>query len=108
MTDEEAIRELQLAYARHFDAREAQAFADLYTDDAVLVQIDGREIRTKDKFIKSVINMPPPSGYHRMLDTEIHIDGDQAQGVCRFEARTAAGQDVTGRYEDRYRRTPEG
>jgi uncharacterized protein (TIGR02246 family) len=109
MIEEEAIRELQLAYGRHFDAREAQAFADLYTDDAVLVQIDGKEIRTKDKFVKSVINMPPPNGgYHRMLDSQITVDGDEASAICNFQARTATGKDVTGHYEDSYRRTADG
>jgi uncharacterized protein (TIGR02246 family) len=109
MTDKEAIRELQLAYARYFDGRDAEAFAELYTDDAVLVQIGGKEIRTKEKFVKSVVNMPPPSGgYHRMLETNIHVDGDEARAFCRFGARTTAGQDVTGHYDDRYRRTADG
>ena len=109
MIEEEAIRELQLAYGRHFDAREAQAFADLYTDDAVLVQIDGKEIRTKDKFVKSVINMPPPNGgHHKVLETDTKIDGDEANAICRFQARTTTGQDITGHYEDSYRRAPEG
>ena len=53
------IRELQLAYGKLFDAREAEAFAALYTEDAVLVQIGGKEIRTHEKFAKAVRNMPP-------------------------------------------------
>jgi len=109
MTDEEAIRELQLDYARHFDARDAQAFAELYTDDAVLVQIGGKEIRTREKFIKSVINMPPPNGgYHKVLETDTKIYGDEASASVRFQARTTIGQHVTGHYEDSYRRAPEG
>jgi uncharacterized protein (TIGR02246 family) len=109
MTDEEAIRELQLDYARHFDARDAQAFADLYTDDAVLVQIGGKEIRTREKFVKSVVNMPPPNGgYHKVLETDTKIYDDEASASVRFQARTTNGQDVTGHYEDSYRRTPEG
>jgi uncharacterized protein (TIGR02246 family) len=107
--DQEAIRALQRAYGVTFDTRDADKFADLYTDDAVLVQIGGKEIRTRDKFVKAVRNMPPPGdGYHRMLETEIEIDRDEARGTCRFAARTSAGTTVTGHYEDRYRRTEKG
>jgi len=109
LTDEQAIRELQLDYARHFDARNAQAFADLYSDDAVLVQIGVKEIRSREKLVKSVVNMPPPNGgYHRVLQTDTQIDRDTARAVCRFQARTTDGQDVTGHYQDSYRRTPQG
>lgn len=109
MTDEQEIEALQHAYARYFDTRDAHAFADLYTDDAVLVQIDGKEIRTKEKFVKSVVNMPlPTNGYHRILGGDIVVEGDTAHAICRFEARTTAGQDVTGHYDDSYRRTPAG
>src|SRR5689334_1795789 len=100
------IRSLQLAYGTLFDAREAEAFAALYTEDAVLVQIGGKEIRTRDKFAKAVRNMPPAGqGAHLMLDTKLEIDGDQARGICRFAAHTSAGESVGGRYEDEYRRT---
>lgn len=103
------IRGLQLAYGKLFDAREAEAFADLYTDDAVLVQIGGKEIRTKNKFVKAVRNMPPAGqGAHSMLETKLDINGDQARGTCRFAAQTSAGSSVSGHYEDEYRRTEQG
>ena len=92
-----------------FDARDAEAFAALYTEDAVLVQIDGKEIRTHDKFIKSVRNMPlRGDGFHKMLETEIAMSGDTARGRCRFEARSVSGALLTGHYEDDYRKTPQG
>ncbi len=107
--DRKAIRELQLSYGNLFDARDADAFAQLYTEDAVLVQINGKEIRTREKFSKAVRNMPPPEdGYHKMLETEIAIDGDSARAICRFQARSVTGRDMTGHYEDEYRRTSEG
>ncbi len=103
------IRALQLAYGRTFDARDAEAFADLYTVDAVLVQIGGKEIRTREKFVKAVRHMPPAGqGAHLMLDTELEIAGDAAHGVCRFAAQTSAGGSVKGHYEDEYRRTDAG
>ena len=100
------IRELQLAYGKLFDAREAEAFAALYTEDAVLVQIDGKEIRTHEKFAKAVRNMPPAGqGAHLMLETTLEIEGGKARGICRFAAQTSGGDSVTGHYEDEYRRT---
>jgi ketosteroid isomerase-like protein len=109
-TDREQIRTLQLAYAALFDARDAEGFAELYADDAVLVQIGGKEIRTKDKFRKSVVNMPPlGDGFHRMLETEIVVEGDHAHARTYYEARSSiSGVDMTGHYLDEYRRTPEG
>jgi uncharacterized protein (TIGR02246 family) len=103
------IRNLQLAYGKLFDARDAEGFAALYTEDAVLVQIGGKEIRTRDKFKKAVRNMPPAGqGAHLMLDTRLEIDGDQARGTCRFAAQTSEGDSVGGHYEDEYRRTEAG
>ncbi len=107
--DRAEIRRLQLAYGKSFDAREAEAFADLYTEDAVLVQIGGKEIRTRDKFAKAVRNMPPAGrGAHLMLETELEIEGDVASGTCRFAAQTSAGGSASGHYQDEYRRTPGG
>lgn len=102
------IRDLQLAYGTSFDARDPETFASLFTDDAALVQINGKEIRTRDKFAKAVRNMPPGNGKHHMLETELTITSLSASGICRFEARTTAGDSVTGHYEDEYRHTPEG
>ncbi|MDB5575563.1 MAG: putative polyketide cyclase [Bradyrhizobium sp.] len=107
--DQAAIRALQIAYGALFDARDAEAFAALYTEDAVLVQIGGKEIRTREKFAKAVSHMPlAGTGFHRMLDAKVEVDGDVAHGVCGFAARSSAGADVTGHYKDGYRRTAEG
>jgi uncharacterized protein (TIGR02246 family) len=109
VSDADAIRALQRAYGTLFDARDASGFALLYTDDAVLVQIGGKEIRTREKFARAVRNMPPRGeGFHRLIDSEIAIDGDEARATCRFAARTSDGRDVTGHYEDEYRRTGDG
>ena len=107
--DWQEIRDLQLAYGRVFDERDAEGFANLYTEDAVIVQVGGREIRTRDKFVKAVRNMPPSGqGQHFILDTELDIEGDAARGTCRFAALSSAGASVKGHYEDEYRRTEEG
>jgi len=110
LSDREQIRQLQLAYVRLFDARDADGFAELYTDDAVLIQAGGKEIRTKEKFRKSVVNMPPKGdGFHNMLDSDIVVDGDTARARTRFEARSSiSGAEMAGYYEDEYRRTREG
>ncbi len=104
-----AIRKLQRDYGKLFDSRDAAGFAKLFTEDAVLVQIGGKEIRTHEKFIKAVRNMPPAGdGFHKMLETDIVVDDNNASATCRFAARTSTGQNVTGHYEDAYRRTSAG
>jgi uncharacterized protein (TIGR02246 family) len=110
MKDEDQIRQLQLDYAALFDARDAENFAELYADDAVLVQIDGKEIRTREKFVKAVRNMPPRGdGYHKVGKTDIRIAGDSASATTHYHARSSvSGAYMTGRYEDEYRRTAGG
>jgi len=110
MDDRSAIRALQLAYGERFDARDPEGFAALFTEDAVMVQPGGNEIRTLEKFRKSVRNMPPRGdGYHAMLETEIRIEGDHASAHTRYRARSSiTGQEMTGHYADEYRKTPEG
>ncbi|MGE0045481.1 MAG: nuclear transport factor 2 family protein, partial [Hyphomonadaceae bacterium] len=49
MSDQDDIVRLQQDYARLFDARDADAYANLYTSDCVVTTPWGQEINGRDK-----------------------------------------------------------
>jgi uncharacterized protein (TIGR02246 family) len=59
MDDMSVIRQLQLDYAVHFDARDAESFANLYTDDATIWPPTGKPFSGRDKLLKAVNNSAP-------------------------------------------------
>lgn len=107
MKDEVAIRLLQTAYCKLFDSRDAQAYGELYTEDAVVLAPWGQEIRGREKLRRAVRNTPA-GGWHEALESEIKVFGDAAEGICRFRAQDLDGTIDSGCYEDRYVRTAEG
>ena len=108
MNDQDEIRALQIAYAKYFDARDADNYAALYTEDTTVTTPWGQVIRGRDKMRKAVVNTPAGKGWHKPGDTEIVVDGDDAKGVSFYKAMDGKGDVFTGRYIDTYRRTTEG
>lgn len=107
MDDVDAIRKLQLDYAVFFDARDAEAFASLYTDDATVLPPTGKAFSGREKLLKAVINAAP-GGWHRPLEATIEVSGDVATSKCPYEAEGNDGAYYTGYYDDQYRRTAAG
>ena len=103
MTDEAAIRQLQNDYCTYFDARDAENYANLYTEDCIVVTPWGQEIHGSAKMAKAVKHTPL-GGWHKAGAYKVEISGDDAQGTCRFEAQDLDGSIDEGYYEDRYRR----
>ncbi|MGE3251388.1 MAG: nuclear transport factor 2 family protein [Hyphomonadaceae bacterium] len=108
MSDQDDIVRLQQDYARLFDARDADAYANLYTSDCVVTTPWGQEINGRDKMRKAVLHTPPGPGWHRPGETTIDVRGDAASAIARYTAMDRNGDLCTGRYEDTYRKTPEG
>lgn len=107
MDDKAEILALHHSYAEKFDARDADAFADLFTDDGVMVPPGIREIAGRERLAKAVRNMPA-GGTHLPLEATIEIDGDRANAICQFRATTADGSQHRGTYKDQYIRTIKG
>lgn len=108
MGDREEIRSLQDSYAETFDSRDAERFAQLYSEDATLVDPGGREIHGREKLEKLVRNTPPGGATHHPGDSTIEISGDRATAKCRYRATLPNGGEMTGSYEDEYVRTTDG
>lgn len=104
MSDESDICFLAAEYARRFDLRDAEGFADLFTDDATVLLPTGHCLIGREKLLKAVRNTPP-GGVHLPEAVTVHISGGDATGTSRFLFRTDDGTEVTGRYEDHFVRT---
>jgi len=107
MADRDEIQALQVGYAEKFDARDAEAFANLFTDNGVMVPPGMREIVGREKLIKAVRNMPP-GGTHYPQEVEIEINGHEAIASCRYLAEMPDGSQHQGSYKDKYLRTSKG
>ena len=107
MSDEAQIRALLAGYADRFDRRDADGFAELFAEDAVLVPPGGREIIGLEKITKAVRNMPP-GGRHLPGDAQIQVTGDRAVATSRYRAEMPDGGINEGRYDDEFVRTPSG
>lgn len=108
LADEAEIRSLHVLYAQRFDARDADGYAELFTDDTIVTTPWGQIIHGRDKMRKAVLNTPAGKGWHRPGEARIQIDGDTATGDCAYLAQDLNGDVCRGRYLDVYRRTAEG
>ena len=108
MSDAEEIIDLLLAYGTAFDSRDPDAFVALFTDDAVLVSPDGREMTGLPTFRKIIENTPPGGTHYPEPPHVLHLDGDEATATSSYRAELAGGAELNGRYEDVVRRTKDG
>ena len=106
--DEAEIRRLGTLYASHFDARDADSFAALYTEDTEVTTPTGHIIKGRDKMRLAVLRTPPNTGWHKPDLTHVRLDGDIVRGESTFEAQDINGDLCRGHYVDTYRRTNEG
>lgn len=112
---------LSIAYARHLDYHEYDAFADLFTEDGHLNAggpIDGREK------LRAIMGKRSDRLRSRHVLTNIHIDvidADSATGIAYLSLYRHTGDEslapdpvefdapaAVGHYTDRFERTPDG
>jgi ketosteroid isomerase-like protein len=112
-----AILALQSDYARGADSFDGTTYAAVFTPDGVLdatstgiPAVEGTAAIAKlmdDTFAQQTHNM------HMTMNQRVtSVDGDVAEGWCYFFQRsvlTNGGRtEFAGRYDDTYRRTPDG
>jgi uncharacterized protein (TIGR02246 family) len=107
LDDKAQIQHLQREYAARFDARDPEGFAGLFTPDAEVILPNGYRLTGHEKMLKVVRNTPA-GGVHLPEDGRIDVDGDSATASSRFRFEPGTGDVVTGEYEDRFVRTPDG
>ena len=116
-----ACTALSVAYARHVDFGDYEAFVDLFTEDAILAAGPVREGR---EAIRASMAQRSPELRSRHVLTNIHIDvdgPDAARGISYLTlyrhigpeslddaAVPMRGPAAVGHYSDRFRLTPAG
>jgi uncharacterized protein (TIGR02246 family) len=111
MRDQAALRHLAELYARAVDRRDSELFLSLFTEDAVLEshastwegreQLAGIPVRLRTRYQMTL---------HTVLNQEVTIDGDRAEGeTCSiayhlFPPKDGKQErlDMTIRYQDRF------
>ncbi len=114
MSDDSQLRAVSLAYADAVRARDPQAWAATWTDDARWVLGEGRDVvgvqalvemwRTSIAKYTTVIQL--------YLSSVFDVNGDEATGRCEFvelnDVADGTRKLLAGRYDDTYRRTADG
>ena len=109
--DTDALRDLTVAYCWALDSRSFDELDDVFLPDATASlgrELDGREA-IKERIRDALV--PLDVSQHMVSTHQFAVDGDRATGRCYLHAQHVAGGGqfvVAGRYEDRFRRTPDG
>ncbi len=116
------IMNLEAVYARVWDTGQAEAWADVFTEDGVFEIVanpdrPGRRVEGREKLARFCDEVnASATGIHLMHTPHIVVDGDTATGGLYFEFRRVnrqAGDQTTqgstsGYYDVRYVRTGHG
>lgn len=112
LEDAEQIRQLNLAYRRHLDRRDLDAYGRLFADDGEWLGSTG--YGQTPAGITAMLNerLPPrssdgPTAWHLVTEPEVSLDGDRATGTVTWAwvGRGDAGTPVMrllGHYRDSY------
>jgi 3-phenylpropionate/cinnamic acid dioxygenase small subunit len=111
--DRAAIRTVLARYCQLCDDGRFEEWGLLFTDDAVF-SVLGRDYIGRDAVVTFIAGAQPPEarGKHLISEPVITVDGDHAsvRTDYAFIGRQGARLEVTstGRYVDRFVRTPDG
>ncbi|WP_430334117.1 nuclear transport factor 2 family protein [Rhodococcus sp. ACT016] len=116
-----AILQLEGAYAPAWDSGDAEAWADLFTEDGIFElaevgAVPGTTILGRDALRQFCVEFTARTpGIHLLNTPSIVLDGDEATARIHFEFRSGGTGDgetrqahVAGHYTVRYRRTLDG
>jgi uncharacterized protein (TIGR02246 family) len=90
----EAVRDLGNRWAELFNAGDMQGVANLYTEDAIVVNIDGhRDVGREAIYVGLATPLPEPldQGTIEVITEEIEILGDTAYGMGMFVLSASDG-----------------
>jgi ketosteroid isomerase-like protein len=118
LEDKEAIWLLFMEYKRHLDARDFEAYASLFTEDAFWggnlgaavgpAEIEALLVKTLEVYPSDLERT-----YHLVMNPVITVEGDTAKAKSNWGFVTRSETDapvfqMLGRYSDELRRTPDG
>ena len=112
LEDIEEIRRLRNMYHYFVNEQQPERFREIYTADAVLEFDRHMKMVGLDAIVEAMTNVPERTLIKQFIHShQVDVDGDEASGFAYLDARY--GQDghsliVAARYDETYRRTPEG
>jgi uncharacterized protein (TIGR02246 family) len=107
--DLEEIRTLLARYCFAIDSLDADAWADLFTEDGVFHYALGEPLVGREA-LRQFVSMVPGDRHHLTMNELIEVDGDNAT-VRAYALVTKESPPVisaVGEYEDMLRRTADG
>ena len=113
------LLELEGAYARAYDSQDGDAWAELFTPDGVYQSRPVEDTPTNlvhgRNQLRAFASDQPSSGIHMIHTPTLTIHEEEAFGRAHFqfrsvgqEGRATTEREVTGCYDVRYVRTPQG
>ena len=107
--DLEAIRQLLARYCFSIDARDADAWAALFTEDGIFHYALGEPLVGRTA-LREFMAMVPGDRHHLTRNEIIELDGDRARvrAYALVTKETPPVLSAVGDYEDELVRTPEG
>jgi len=117
--DDRAIRNLIATMAMVTDGGDLETYGSLLAEDAVWQMPGGEPVHGRDAIVESArtrraagVLGPGSDTRHHVSTIVVHVDGDTAssQACWQFWGNASSGPVLRaiGRYEDTFRRTPEG
>ncbi|MDQ0382669.1 nuclear transport factor 2 family protein [Amycolatopsis thermophila] len=113
LIDKAEIRELTARYNKTFDDCDAEAYADTWTEDGVMVLDGVEDHRGREAFIRDCLNWAGRI-VHTTTDPMIVVNGDEATQWCTVISYTRSTDRrdnaflLTGTYHDTLVRTADG
>lgn len=102
--DRVEIMQLVARYNRAADARDAEAWADTFTEDGVFIKDARPEVKGRTALAKNIRDLPPTNSRHWTLNLVIEGDEDRADVQADFALLCENRIEYTGRYANSLRK----
>ena len=93
--DREEMIELVARYNHAIDSRDAEAWADTFTEDGRFYVPPNHDVRGREALIAFIGSFGPPGGHH--WTTNFLVDGDGNDATMLVESIFIRGSDAGGR-----------
>ncbi|WP_368953590.1 nuclear transport factor 2 family protein [Parafrankia soli] len=116
LEDREEIRQSLIDYGELLDARDLDAWAELWAEDGEFEMSTGRTARGRAairEMLAAVMEKNPPAVVHMEMNPRITVDGDTARSTMLYGVGRTQDDGLTrviwfGHHHSRHVRTPDG
>jgi uncharacterized protein (TIGR02246 family) len=102
--DRVEIMQLVARYNQAADTRDAEAWANTFTEDGVFIKDARPEVKGRTALAKNIRDLPPTNSRHWTLNLVIDGDDDRASMQADFASLCENRIEYTGRYANSLRK----